>query len=136
MKEQPENKIITSETLPEIAKRWVYRLGLSEWAIGILVVRDGEMPEVQCNGYTKTYTVQRVARIYLLDEKDHYRDSLPVDMEIALVHELLHVKWSNIGWQDGEHVMSILEHQLLHDIAKALVGAYRDGLCEGMDTES
>ena len=70
MKELMENKIITNETLSEIAKHWTYRLGLSEWAIDVSIVRDGEMPEKECNGYTETYTVQRVAHIYLLDEKE------------------------------------------------------------------
>ena len=68
--------------------------------------------------------VHKAATINIINEKDYGDRILPFDKEKTLVHELLHIKFCMID-NSGNELYNKLLHQLIEDVAKALVRAER-----------
>lgn len=121
---------MTIITANELLEEWQERLGLMDWCIvlRINVKQDdfeGEEPVV---GQTNWQNISKTAVIKVLDEKLYGDRIIKYDFERILLHELLHIKF-NILQQDPfnyeSRVYDDFQHQLLEDLAQALIMAKR-----------
>ena len=123
--EQNSKSMSVAKSLTELLTEWKQRLDLSDWTI---VVNENVSPYSM-----KTYgvageciwdEVHKAATINIGDEKDYGDRILPFDKEKTLVHELLEIKFCL--FRNGESDLhDKLIHQLIEDMAKALVRAKR-----------
>ena len=119
--------ILSQEMLQKSLVYWKKRLGLEDWRIVVGIKRKGDMRLGQCKGENTWNYCSRESWIHLLDHEDWPVDTeFEHDMEKTLVHELLHLKFDLLVDEEGGDLTKS-QHQLLDDMAKSLVGAYRDG---------
>lgn len=111
-------------------QEWQERLGLQEWRISLKdCMPTGEMMEENASGCTEFQEVNKSARIEIMDPDEYGERVIPFDYERILVHELLHLKLCLISETFGENVLQErVAHQLIDDIARALVDAKRSGV--------
>ena len=120
-----------------LLKEWVKRLGLTDWKIKLFDhCRSDEMSMGGCAGCVEYREVGKTARIDIIDEKEYGNRIVLFDYEKTLVHELLHLKMCFLAsTEDGfgdDNIADRMAHQLLDDIAKALVDAKRKGDHHGL----
>lgn len=109
--------------MDKLMEEWQKRLGLEDWQIQL---SDDEysLPDSGCCGYTEWSEAGKTAHIYLLNHQAYGDRIVPYDKEKTLVHELLHLKMSLLD-HPTEDLQSRVLHQIIDDLAKALVGSKR-----------
>ncbi|MBR5752857.1 MAG: hypothetical protein IKX83_00060 [Clostridia bacterium] len=111
-------------------QEWQERLGLQEWRISLhdcMPVR--EMMDQGAAGCTEWQEVNKTARVEIMDPDEYGERVIPFDYERILVHELLHLKFCLISETQGEDpLQERVAHQLIDDMARALVDAKRSGV--------
>ena len=113
--------------LTEPMKYWADKLGLSNWNIHFVEnCSPNDMRLDACAGEAEWDVTGRNATIRIIDPKDYGDRMVPFDREKTLVHELLHIKFSMLD-ESGDPLRDKLTHQMIDDLAKALVRAKRDG---------
>jgi len=102
-------------------------LGLQDWQIRVVDgLRPDQMSAPDADGFVDYETSTRTARIEILDPQ-YYGDRVrPYDYELILVHELLHCKFGLLD-DSGNDTHDRVLHQLVDDMARTLVSAWRDG---------
>lgn len=115
----------------KLLNEWKERLGLQEWYIKLIYnckATETDYPD-SAVGQTEWQTTNKSAIIKIISEQEHGGDRiLPYDFEKTLVHELLHIKFSIIDKRIDTYEGAVAEqvrHQLIDDIARALVMAKR-----------
>lgn len=112
-----------------LLKEWQNRLGLQDWYIILKAnCRPENMAMTDVEGCTTWTESTKSAWIDIMDEQffpDHAA-ARPYDFERTLVHELLHCKLSVLS-DDDKSVQYRIVHQLIDDLARALVDAKRSG---------
>ncbi len=121
---------MTKEKMPEgmrLLQEWQKRLGLQDWRILFYdKVKPDDMDEKNADGFTTYYEELKTAKIQIIDPQYRSNDIYLFDYEETLVHELLHCKLALLDEQrDEETLKSRVVHQLVDDLAKALVDAKR-----------
>ena len=111
--------------IEKLLKEWQTRLDLSDWAIEL---RDN-CPVCEFNtqnsvGECEWDLVHKCAVIRLISQSEYGNAITPYDKEKTLVHELLHIKFALID-NSGNDIVDRYVHQLIEDMAKALVRAKR-----------
>ena len=98
---------------------------MQDWRIKLAVdCRPVDMSIDESSGCVSWQESTKTAMIQIVDA-DYYGDRVvPFDFEKTLVHELLHCKFCMMYDDDGE-VRERLTHQIVDDIARALVDAKR-----------
>lgn len=86
------------EHVQEIIDYWKPRLGISDWAIEFKVKAQIDV-HGQSDGSTYWILSRRIAHIELAKSTEKADDVYPNDMEMIIVHELLHVTFG--GWHDS-----------------------------------
>jgi hypothetical protein len=105
---------------------WVEVLGLESWTIKLVVdCSPNDMTLANVAGEAEWDATSRSAIIRILDPKDYGDRIVPFDPEKTLVHELLHLKFAMLD-ESGDNLRDRLTHQIIDDLAKALVRAKRD----------
>lgn len=104
---------------------WIRRLGLHDWAIVLYVNCDpDEMKVPDSVGCTSWEESTKSAYIQIVDPEKVRGLTRPFSFEQILVHELLHLKTAFLSSKDDEETLpDRLLHQLIDDIARALVDA-------------
>lgn len=114
-----ENKNLMDKLL----KEWQHRLGLDDWKI---VLKEdcspNDMVLKDVVGETEFEEVNKCAVIRIITEKDYGDRIIPFNFEKTLIHELLHLKFCLLG-ESGNDLQNRIVHQLIEDMAKALVDA-------------
>lgn len=105
---------------------WQLRLGLMDWDITIKYVRHFDLDQYTV-GTCKWHMKTKEAKIKILVPEDFpetiaYREN---DIEMTIVHELLHLHISPIVESDTNTFRETIEEQVIHKISKALVNAKR-----------
>jgi hypothetical protein len=121
-----EEVIFTDEQLREKLKEWQKRLRLQDWIItaSIKRARDLKDDSQACVSWVLT---KKMATIGIMDSIDYPPDSMvSQDMEISLVHELLHLHFAPISDMDDESIFQIAEEQAIESISYGLVDALRN----------
>lgn len=112
-------------THEELLQEWQKRLGLLDWKIKL---KDNctpdDMAAEDSDGDVDFVEASKVARIDMMDEKFYGDRIIPFDWEKTLVHELMHLKLSLLD-NSGSDLQDRLLHQIIDDMAKALVDAKR-----------
>ena len=113
--------------MQKLLKEWQPRLDLTDWIIKVNEnVSPNDMQSQDACGECIGDTVHKTAIINIMDEKDYGDRVIPFDKEKTLVHELLHCKFAMID-DSGNDIFDRYIHQLIEDLAKALVKAKREG---------
>ena len=117
--------------MDDLLREWQHRLGLDNWHIELKDnVSPNDMQQVGVCGECEYDTVNSCAVIRILNKKDYGDRILPFNKEKILVHELLHIKMWFIYESDCD-LQSKMVHQLIDDMARALVDAKREGKRSG-----
>ena len=115
---------MNNEQLAALCADWQRRLRLQDWDVTVLMVPVGDMDSCSHCGNIKYYLNTKEAKVSLLDPA-HYCGLGKYDIEVTLVHELLHCHFAPFAARDGSSKDSAQE-QAIDAIAKALVGAVRE----------
>ena len=114
----------------KLLEEWQERLGLQDWAITLgYGYKIEELKTDNSNAETEWALSIKNATIRIVDEKYDKDGSLAFDFEQILVHELLHLKFAIFDVVDNSyesHIVDELRHQLVDDLARALVMAKRN----------
>lgn len=106
---------------------WQKRLGLQDWRIKLLPkCKTEEMELENVAGCTEWSETLKTARIEILDPEYYGNRIVPFDWEKTLVHELLHLKTSFVS-NNVDDLQERVMHQMIDDLARALVDAKRHG---------
>jgi hypothetical protein len=126
---------LSEEEAQDLCEEWKPILGLTDWAIRVVVVPKEDMKGQFLDGDFAQGTVQdhvtsRLALIKLVDPADYPDDAMtPQDMELSLVHEMTHILINRLKVpQDG----AVVEEQIVDLLAEALVRARRLGIVPAM----
>ena len=115
--------------MEKLLKEWTKRLGLTDWVISL----DDNLYELacpDCAGYTVWTESNKSAKIQLIHPDVYGERIVPYNKEKTLVHELLHLKFCLLSDSEND-IQNRLVHQLIDDLAKALVDAKWFGVqCE------
>ena len=116
---------MNDENAKELMNEWIKRLGLTDWRISISPMCEPHEMEIEGVGCTSWQEVSKTAHISIINEKYYGNDRVaPFDFEKTLVHELLHLKFCLLS-ESGNELQDRVTHQLIDDIARALVDAKR-----------
>lgn len=116
-----------SEEGLKLSMEWSKRLGVNDWHVKL---KDecvpSDMTYADSMGESEYVEATKTGVIRILRE-DCYGDRIrPFDYEKTLVHELLHLKFALLG-ESGNDLQDRYVHQLIDDMARALVDAKRAG---------
>lgn len=104
---------------------WQSVLGLTDWRIKLKT--DCFMSELvlqNAAGETEWSETIKTAYIRIVSSEEYGKRIVPFDPEKTLVHELLHLKFCLLG-ESGNNLQDRYVHQLIDDVARALVEAKR-----------
>lgn len=114
----------------KLLNEWQERLGLQDWVIVLRYnCKFSDLDTEDSIGETLWANTIKNATIRIVSKEEYGNDrTLPYDFEKTLVHELLHIKFGlidivNSGYESK--VVDELRHQLIDDLARALVMAKR-----------
>lgn len=109
---------------------WKRILGLQDWTIKVSYnCHSNEMLLQDCAGATQWTETIKSAHITILSPDEYGDRIVPFDFEKTLVHELLHLKFCLLG-ESGNDLQDRYVHQMIDDMARALVTAKRDAVKE------
>ena len=112
----------------KLLNEWQERLGLQDWYIVFLTnCKLEEMAVSEADGCISYTETTKAAEIQIVDPNSRNETIRPFDFEETLVHELLHLKFCLLerGTDWDNKLQLRLLHQIIDDIAKALVNAKR-----------
>lgn len=110
-----------------LMKEWQNRLGLHDWRIKLADhCRPENMALQDVSGDVDWTESTKTARIEILDEQFYGDRIVPYDYEEILVHELMHLKLSLVADMVND-LQARYMHQIIDDLARALVDAKRNG---------
>lgn len=112
--------------------KWKDWLCLGDWEIKLIAdCLPDEILTADATGEVEYTFVNRSAIIRIIKPEVYGERLRPFDFEKTLVHELLHLRFAVIDTDD--EVRDRVQHQLIDDLAKAMVYANRErmrGCCE------
>lgn len=111
--------IVTEEQAQDWLKLWQKRLRLEDWKIDVKIVRIWDL-EQGTLGHIDWSTVHHTALIKVLNPADYELppDKIPADMELSIVHELVHLHLSVLPLNKSSRNV---EEQVVSMIADALI---------------
>jgi hypothetical protein len=113
-------KTYTLEELQRLCSYWQEQLGLSHWRIALRIESARDLPEgvEGCNDYQlETET----AAISILDPVDYPEGPFDQDMEMRLVHELLHIPMGYVANPEKQSLEHIHLESAISRLAYVLV---------------
>lgn len=121
----------------QLLNEWQERLGLNDWAIALRYnCKFSDLELDDCCGETIWETSIKSATIRIVSEEEFGKDRIEsFDFEKILVHELLHIKLGLLCFTQETYegtVTAELRHQILDDLARALVMAKRGQTKRGL----
>ncbi|RJG26699.1 hypothetical protein [Paenibacillus thiaminolyticus] len=120
--------IFTVDELRAKCAEWQKVLRLQDWIVGVEICREREMHEQNRNAEIDAVLPKRMASIRILDPVDYPPDSAePQDMELSLVHELLHIHLFPLFADREEEMRLVAEEQAIEAISRGLIALARRG---------
>ena len=119
--------ILTPDELQEVCAEWKCRLRLDAWDIVINLYRQREFySEEECVG-ENTYELRKCESVIrIIDPLDYPTNAnFPLDMEVVVVHELLHLLFATFEPEEKTLSHDMWE-QTIERLAKALVYTKRE----------
>ncbi len=114
---------ITEEQVHDWLHLWQKRLHLEDWKIDIKIVRIWDL-EQGTLGHIDWSVPRKAAVIKVLNPADYElpKDKIPADMELSIVHELVHLHFSALPLNKSSRMA---EEQVVTRIADALLDLER-----------
>ena len=115
--------IVTNEQVHDWLHLWQRRLRLEDWKVDVKIVRIWDL-EQGTLGHIDWSIPHKTATIKVLNPADYElpKDKIPMDMELSIVHELVHLHLSALPLSKGSRNA---EEQVVSMIADALVSLER-----------
>ena len=107
--------VFTQKELEDSLAEWQKRLRLDAWDVRIGIYRERSFDGGGRSGEISYSIESGKAVIKLLDPVDYPDEDFPQDMEVTLVHELLHLKFAAFTPQDDT-----LEHRLFEQTVESM----------------
>ena len=116
-----------------LLNEWTERLGLQDWAIVLQTdCSPSEMSLPSALGCTSWQESTKTAIIQIVNPEKVDELTRPYNFEEILVHELLHLKTSLLSSrEDPETTSDRVLHQLIDDIARAMIDIKEKGIKNG-----
>jgi len=113
--------IFTEDQLQEKCAEWQKILRLQDWIVSVSIVRERDIGLENTMGTINPTLEKRMAKIRILDPVDYPSGLMePQDMELTLVHELLHLHlWPFTETLEGP--LHVAEEQSIEAISRGLV---------------
>lgn len=116
--------ILTEEQLRARCEEWKKTLRLQDWIVSVGISRARDMKLDNSSGECEWSLPKRMVNIRILDPVDYPPDSMePQDMELTLVHELLHLHFAPMSTEDNV----VPEEQAIEAISRGLIDLARRG---------
>ena len=114
----------------DLLEEWQERLGLQDWAIKLAYnCKQDDLSNPNWQGENNWNSSIKCSTIKIVSPEVYGNDRImKFDFEKTLVHELLHIKFGLLDIEDHTYesiVVESLRHQLIDDLARALVMAKR-----------
>ena len=119
-------KVLSIEQLTKLCCKWQRKLGLSHWIIGLRICHSDEMQAENVQASNKISLTNEYALISILDNEDYPDTPFEQDMEVSLVHELLHIPFKYIADPDNGTLEYIHMEALIERLARLLVKQSRN----------
>ncbi|MBU2701135.1 hypothetical protein Ga0466249_002249 [Sporomusaceae bacterium BoRhaA] len=120
--------ILTLDQLRDLCRKWQERLRLQHWDVVLSIVRQSDADMSGNLGSCRCTLSTALSIIKLLDPVDYVNDYYPYDMEMVLVHELLHLHFCPFDdCLDSNDLKDIMLERAIEHIARALVETKRKG---------
>jgi hypothetical protein len=120
-----QKPVVTDEQVHDWLHVWQKRLRLEDWKIDVKIVRIWEL-EQGTLGHIDWSIPHKTATIKVLNPSDYElpKDKIPADMELSVVHELVHLHLSVLPLNKSSRNA---EEQVVSMIADALVSLEHEG---------
>ncbi len=112
---------MTESDLQALCTKWQKRLRLQDWTIAVRVVRKRDLDLTDAEGQVQWVLSRREAFIKLMDPIDYSPTAMtPQDLEVSLVHELLHLYFAPFDAEKGT-LEETCQEQAIDALSNALV---------------
>lgn len=123
-----------------LLNEWEERLGLQDWIITLKYnCKFSDLELEDCCGETNWVDAIKTATIKIVSSEEYGKDRIQdFDFEQILVHELLHIKFGLLSFTQQDYdgkVVAEVRHQLIDDLARALVMAKRGEIKRKLNPE-
>lgn len=120
--------ILTEEELRAKCAEWQKILRLQDWIVDVGISRSRDMNLENAQAEILPSLQKRMATVRILDSVDYPPDCAePQDMELSLVHELLHIHLFPLFADREDEMRLIAEEQAIEAISRGLIYLYRKG---------
>lgn len=110
----------TQEEIEDLAREWQRELKIQDWTIEVEIVRGKRLADD--DGGIEFEQKRREAYIMIRDPRDVHKDRIrPYDMEVVLVHELLHCSLAVFTAAQLDSHEDITQEVTIHAVSQALV---------------
>lgn len=124
--------ICSEKKLRKLCRTWQKRLRLQDWDVRVSIQRTAAFGDCGVEGKCERCDQDRVAVIGVLHPEDHLQRratgewlSTRQDMEVVLVHELLHLTLADWSTPSYPAVEWVAKEVAIQRTAEALVAGYR-----------
>lgn len=120
--------ILSEDELRQLCTEYQKILRLQDWRNKIRIMRDYEFDSKDAEGQVKYTLSRKEALIYILDHVDYEStQAFPQDMEVILVHELIHLHFAEVSdrCEKAEVDITIPLEQAIQCLAEAIVSLRR-----------
>ncbi len=112
---------MTDQELQRLCELWQRRLRLQDWTVKVQIARKRDLDLTDSEGQIQWVLSRREALIKLMDPIDYSPTAMtPQDLEVSLVHELLHLYFAPFDAEDGT-LQQTCPEQAIDALSNALV---------------
>ena len=116
---------LSLEELKILCEEWQNKLGLSHWRIGLRFCTADEMPKENTRATNEISLITECALISFLKNENLPESPFEYDIEVSLVHELLHIPFSYICEPEDNSLEYTHMEALIGRLARLLVSQKR-----------
>lgn len=120
--------IFTEDELKKLCAFWQNQLKLNNWRIAIGIERKTVFNNSQSTGEIDYVLPLRQAIIKILDPLDYPNSPFEQDMEISLVHELLHLHFALFEPKSDDSLEFLIMESTIEQLANILVEMKRTNI--------
>lgn len=120
--------IFTEDELKKLCSFWQNQLKLNNWRIAIGIERKTVFNNSQSTGEIDYVLPLRQAIIKILDPLDYPNSPFEQDMEISLVHELLHLHFALFEPKSDDSLEFLIMESTIEQLANILVEMKRTNI--------
>lgn len=120
--------IFTEDELKKLCAFWQNQLKLNNWRIAIGIERKTVFNNSQSTGEIDYVLPLRQAIIKILDPLDYPNSPFEQDMEISLVHELLHLHFALFEPKSDDLLEFLIMESTIEQLANILVEMKRTNI--------